>query len=53
MSVAAVNRSAMNNAITEQITSDTLYHELEKGVISVKKGNVYTIDEAWEEIDKT
>jgi len=53
MSVAATNRSVNNNVKTEQIACDTLYHELEKGVISVKKGNVYTIDEAWEEIDKS
>ncbi len=30
----------------------TLYDELEKGVQSMKRGELYTIDEAWEEIDK-
>ncbi len=28
------------------------YDELSKGIESLKKGDVYTIDEAWEEIDK-
>ena len=31
---------------------DALYQELEKGVQSMKNGEVYTIEEAWEEIDK-
>ena len=31
---------------------DTLYNELSKGIESIKKGDVYTINEAWEEIDK-
>ena len=29
-----------------------LYDELEKGVKSMKNGEVYTVEEAWEEIDK-
>lgn len=29
-----------------------LYQELEKGIQSVKNGEVYTIEEAWEQIDK-
>ena len=31
---------------------DELYCELAKGVQSVKNGEVYTLEEAWEEIDK-
>lgn len=31
---------------------DELYWELAKGVQNVKKGEVYTLEEAWEEIDK-
>jgi len=28
-----------------------LHNELEKGIRSMKKGDVYTLDEAWKEID--
>ena len=31
---------------------DALYRELAKGMQSMKNGEVYTIEEAWEEIDK-
>ncbi|MBQ8802444.1 MAG: hypothetical protein IJZ53_02255 [Tyzzerella sp.] len=30
----------------------TLYTELKKGIQSMKNGDVYTIEEAWGEIDK-
>ena len=33
-------------------TVNVLYQELAKGVQSMKNGEVYTIKEAWEEIDK-
>ena len=29
----------------------TLKNELAKGIYSMKKGEVYTLDEAWKEID--
>lgn len=29
-----------------------LYEELNKGIQNLKNGEIYTIDEAWEEIDK-
>lgn len=29
-----------------------LHDELAKGILSMKNGEVYTIEEAWEEIDK-
>ena len=37
---------------TEKVAFDALYKELAKGVQSMKNGEVYTIEEAWEEIDK-
>ena len=36
----------------EKAAIGALYDELSKGIHSMKKGDVYTIDEAWEEIDK-
>lgn len=41
-----------NCSYTEQDAFDALYQELAKGVQSMKNGDVYTIEEAWEEIDK-
>ena len=32
--------------------SNSLYDELVKGMQSAKKGDVYTIDEAWKELEK-
>lgn len=29
-----------------------LYHELAKGIRSIKEGKVYTLEEAWKLIDK-
>lgn len=37
---------------TEKMAFDALYQELAKGVQSMKNGQVYTIEEAWEKIDK-
>ena len=37
---------------SENSALGALYDELSKGIESLKKGDVYTIDEAWEEIDK-
>ena len=37
---------------SEKSAIDALYDELSKGIESMKKEEVYTIDEAWEEIDK-
>ena len=31
--------------------AQTLKNELAKGIYSMKKGEVYTLDEAWKEID--
>ncbi len=37
---------------SEKSAIGALYDELSKGIESLKKGDVYTINEAWEEIDK-
>ncbi len=37
---------------SEKSAIGALYDELSKGIESLKKGDVYSIDEAWEEIDK-
>ena len=52
--LAAVD-TAMNNRTydyTEKDAFDALYQELVKGVQSKKNGEIYTIEEAWGEIDK-
>lgn len=36
---------------SEKSAIGALYDELSKGIDSMKKGDVYTIDAAWEEID--
>ena len=35
----------------ENKATQTLKNELAKGIYSMKKGEVYTLDEAWKEID--
>lgn len=54
--LAAVNTTKMNGnrgmSYTERDAFDALYQELEKGIQSMKNGDVYTIEEAWKEIDK-
>ena len=52
--LAAVDTAVNNRTYdyTEKDAFDALYHELAKGVQSMKNGEVYTIEEAWEEIDK-
>lgn len=46
------NNNIINDSYSEQDAIRALYDELEKGVQSMKNGEVYTIEEAWEEIDK-
>ena len=41
-----------NYGYTEQDAFNALYEKLAKGVQSMKDDEVYTIEEAWEEIDK-
>lgn len=52
--LAAVDTTVKNSNydFTEKDAFDALYQELTKGVQSMKNGEVYTIEEAWEEIDK-
>ena len=53
-SLAAVDTTVNNRTYdyTEKDAFDALYQELAKGVQSMKNGEVYTIEQAWEEIDK-
>lgn len=53
-SLAAVDTKVNNHTYdyTEKDSFEKLCQELEKGVQSMKNGEVYTIEEAWEEIDK-
>lgn len=46
------NKEVLKPEYSEKTAIGALYDELSKGIDSLKKGNVYTIDEAWEEIDK-
>ncbi len=46
------NKNIIDNSYSEQDAIHALYAELEKGVQSMKNGEVYTIEEAWEEVDK-
>ena len=46
------NNEVIKTDYSEKSAIDALYDELSKGIESLKKGDVYTIDEAWEEIDK-
>ena len=54
--LVAVNTVQTNGSrglsYTEQDSFEALYQELEKGIQSMKNGEVYTIEEAWKEIDK-
>ncbi|MCM1049914.1 MAG: hypothetical protein NC433_15980 [Clostridiales bacterium] len=46
------NSEVLQTEYSERAAIGALYEELSKGIDSMKKGDVYTIDEAWEEIDK-
>ena len=46
------NPESMTTEYSEKTAIGALYDELSKGIDSLKKGDVYTIDEAWEEIDR-
>ena len=49
---AVRNQEILKTEYSEKAAIGVLYDELSKGIESLKKGDVYTIDEAWEEIDK-
>ena len=46
------NQEILKTEYSEKAAIGALSDELSKGIESMKKGDVYTIDEAWEEIDK-
>ncbi|MCI9306260.1 MAG: hypothetical protein HFI28_07250 [Lachnospiraceae bacterium] len=46
------NQEILKTEYSEKSAIGALFDELSKGIESLKKGDVYTIDEAWEEIDK-
>ena len=46
------NQEILKTEYSEKAAIGALYDELSKGLESLIKGDVYTIDEAWEEIDK-
>ena len=46
------NQEILKTEYSEKAAIGALYDELSKGIESLKKGDVYTIDEAWKEIDK-
>ncbi len=46
------NKKVLQTEYSEKTAIGALYDELSKGIESLKKGDIYTIDEAWEEIDK-
>lgn len=52
MAANATKNRSRNLEYTEQDAFNALYQELEKGVQSMKNGEVYTIEEAWNEIDR-
>lgn len=52
LSAQEIRTASPENSYTEQDAIHALYNELEKGIQSMKNGEVYTVEEAWEEIDK-
>ena len=49
---AIQNKNYIETEYSEKAAIGALYDELAKGVQSMKNGEVYTVEEAWEEIDK-
>lgn len=49
---AIKNQEILKTEYSEKAAIGALYDELSKGIDSMKKGDIYTINEAWEEIDK-
>lgn len=46
------NTDLIETEYSEKAAIGALYDELARGIQSMKNGEVYTIEEAWEEIDK-
>lgn len=49
---AIQNKKLIEAEYSEKAAIDALYDELAKGIQSMKNGEVYTVEEAWEEINK-
>ena len=49
---AIQNKDLTENEYSEKAAIGALYNELAQGIQSMKNGEVYTVEEAWEEIDK-
>ena len=46
------NKNLIETEYSEKTAIGALYDELVKGVQSMKNGEVYIVEESWEEIDK-
>ena len=46
------NKDLIEAEYSEKAAIGALYDELVKGIQSMKNGDIYTVEEAWEEIDK-
>lgn len=49
---AAKTTGHMEAKNSEKLAMKSLYDELAKGIHNIEQGEVYTIEEAWKEIDK-
>ena len=49
---AIQNKNLIETEYSEKAAIGALYDELAKGIQSMKNGEVYIVDESWEEIDK-
>lgn len=53
LTVQAISKkNFIETEYSEKTAIGALYVELAKGVQSMKNGEVYTVEESWEEIDK-
>lgn len=46
------NNTSIETDHSENAAINTLYDELAQGIQSMRNGQVFTVKEAWEEIDK-
>ena len=52
MSTLVISSKHVESKDPEKAAMDVLYNELSKGIQSMKNGDVYSVEDAWEEIDK-
>ena len=45
------NKNLIETEYSQKAAIGALYDELAKGIQSMKNGEIYTVEEAWEEID--